>query len=106
MMKNEQDNHQKQMTELIKNRDDNETKLLIERLKVELAPVQSSEGKLQSPDLTPQLQQLNATLDQIGKQQTNEALMEVMNGLRATVEQLGRPKMIIRDAQGRAQGVQ
>lgn len=106
MMKNEQDNHQKQMTELIKNRDDNETQLLIERLKVELAPVQSSEGKVQSPDLTPQLQQLNATLDQIGKQQTNEALMEVMNGLRATVEQLGRPKMIIRDAQGRAQGVQ
>jgi len=106
LMKNEQDNHQKQMTELLKNRDDNETHKIIEEMKLQMSQMVQPAAKEPSVDLAPQLQQLNATLDQIGKQQTNEALMEVMNGLRATVEQLGRPKMIIRDAQGRAQGVQ
>ena len=106
LMKNEQDNHQKQMTELLKNRDDNDTKKIIEQMKIEMSSMIQPQAKEQAPDLAPQLQQLNATLDQIGKQQTNDALVEVMNGLRATVEQLGRPKMIIRDAQGRAQGVQ
>ena len=109
IMKNEQDNHQKQMTELLKNRDDNETKVLIEEMKAQLASMSeraAAPAQEKQPDFGPQLKELTMVLDQMGKQQTNDALSEVMNGLRATIEHLGRPKMIIRDAQGRAQGVQ
>lgn len=109
IMKNEQDNHQKQMTELLKNRDDNETKVLIEEMKAQLTSMSeraAAPTQEKQPDFGPQLKELTMVLDQMGKQQTNDALSEVMNGLRATIEHLGRPKMIIRDAQGRAQGVQ
>lgn len=109
LIKNEQDNHRAQVVDLLKNRDDNETKVLIEQMKNQLESMATQETSPRSEpqiDLTPQLQQLNATLDQIGKQQTNDALAEVMNGLRATIEHLGRPKMIIRDAQGKTIGVQ
>lgn len=108
LMKNQMDNHQKQMTELIKNRDDNETKILIERMGAQLNSLSEKQESqpAQQLDLTPQLQELNRTLDQLGKQQTNDALAEVMNGLRATIQTLNKPKMIIRDAQGNAQGIQ
>lgn len=111
MMNNEADNRQKQMTELLKNRDDNETKVLIEEMKGHLTSMQETMTQkggreTQPPDLTPQLHQMQQYLDQIGKQQTNDALTSVMDGLRATIETLNKPKMIIRDAQGKAQGIQ
>lgn len=99
LMKNQQDNHQKQMTELIKNKDDNETKMMLEQIKSQLSE------KSQGPDLTPQLQDLNVALTAIGQNKTNEALSEVMNGLRATIETMNRPKTIIRDESGKAQGI-
>lgn len=107
MMKNEADNHQRQTTELLKNRDDNQTKLLIEQMKAELNTiVQPSQPSQPMPDLTPQLQQLTQVLDQMGRQKTDDALTEVMMGLRATIASLNKPKMLIRDAQGKAQGIQ
>lgn len=36
-MNNERDNHQRQVTEVLKNRDDNETKLIVERMKAALS---------------------------------------------------------------------
>lgn len=106
MMKNEADNHQRQTTELLKNRDDNQTKLFIEQMKAELNTMaQPSQSSQPMPDLTPQLRQLTQVLDQMGKQRTDDALTEVMTGLRATIEQLNRPKTIIRDQSGRAQGI-
>lgn len=56
---NDNNNRQKQMTEVLKNRDDNETKLLIEKLKTSLAG-QELDGELQS--------------------QTIELLKEILNG--------------------------
>ena len=107
MMRNEQDNHQKQMTELLKNRDDNDTKMMIEEMKAQLNQMQQKPVETEkTPDMTPMLKELQMTLDQLGKQQTNDALAEVMNGLRATIEHLGKPKMIIRDQAGRAAGIQ
>lgn len=110
VMNNTADNRQKQMTELLKNRDDNETKIIIEQMTQQLTAFSEKQATAapqeKQVDLTPQLQQLNQTLDQLGKQQTNDALVEVMNGLRATVEHLGRPKMLIKDQQGKTLGIQ
>lgn len=106
LMKNDSDNHQKQVTELLKNRDDNDTKKLIEEMKLQLTSLSETQTSANAPDISGQLNQLTQVLDQVGKQQTNDALAEVMNGLRATIEHLGKPKMIIRDAQGKAQGIQ
>lgn len=105
LMNNKADNHQKQMTELLKNRDDNETKIAIEQMSKQLESI-SQVAPPEPVDITPQLQQLNQILSQMGKDQTNNALGEVMNGLRATIETLNKPKMLIRDAQGKAQGIQ
>jgi len=105
MMRNEQDNHQKQMTELLKNRDDNETKKFIEQMKQELSSLPQQTAP-QQPDLAPQLQQLNMMLNHLGSQQTNEALTSVMDGLRATVETLNKPKMLIKGPDGKTIGVQ
>jgi len=52
------------------------------------------------------LQQVQMMLDQLGKQQTNDALGEIMLALKATVEQIGRPKTVVRDKQGKVIGVQ
>lgn len=105
LLKNEMDNHQKQMTELLKNRDDNETKIAIEQMSQQLNAM--TEQAPQEPvDLTPHLEQMNQILSQMGKDRTNDALGEVMNGLRATIETLNKPKTIVRDAQGKAQGIQ
>jgi len=104
LMANEQNNHQKQMTELLKNRDDNETKIAIEQMSQQLNAL-STQAPQEQIDITPQLQALNQTLSQLGKDQTSNALGEVMNGLRATIETLNKPKTIIRDAQGKAQGI-
>lgn len=108
IMKNEQDNHQKQMTELLKNRDDNDTKMAIAQLTEQFKSMQTSltEKPEQAPDLTPHLKQLQMMLDQIGKSQTNDALGEVINGLRVTMEHLSKPKMLIKDQQGRTVGIQ
>jgi len=95
LMKNEQDNHQKQMTDLIKNRDDNETKVLIAQMSKQLeamTQVKPPESPIASQvDLTPQIEQLNGLLDQLGKQQTSDALAETMNSLKAMVEGLSQP---------------
>lgn len=102
MMKNEADNHQKQMTELLKNRDDNETKIAIEQMSQQLNSITET-GQV---DITPHLEQMNELLTQIGKRETDNALASVMQGLQATIQTLNKPKTIIRDAQGKAQGIQ
>lgn len=108
LLRNRQDNEQHQMTELLKNHEDNQTQIFIERMKQELAPMlqQQSAPQPQGPDLTVQMQQMQSYLDQLGKAQTNDALAAVVDGLRATIETMNKPKTLIRDASGRAQGIQ
>lgn len=91
LIRNQQDNHQHQMTELLKNHEDNQTQVFIERMKQELAPV--IEGQTVRPveasggsNTGAQLQQVQMMLDQLGRQQTDDALGTIMNDLRATIE--------------------
>jgi hypothetical protein len=115
LMKNEQDNHQHQITELLKNRDDNETKLMIANLQDQMKGMQesmitASETKSETPettDLAPQLEQMNKLLGEIHQAKTNEALQTVMGGLQAVISELGRPKTtkIMRDDNGNMAGM-
>jgi hypothetical protein len=103
---NEQDNKQKQMTELLKNHEDNQTNLFIAQMKEQLASFQQQPAVEPSgPDTSAQLQQVQTMLEQLSKQQTNDSLSAIMQGLQATVEHLGKPKMIVRDGSGKAIGV-
>jgi hypothetical protein len=104
IMKNEQDNRQHQMTELLKNRDDNQTQIIIEKLKQSMAEIAPSAEP--APDMGPQLKELQSALDRISQDKTHDALTSVMQGLQETMKQLSAPKMLIRDAQGKAQGIQ
>lgn len=106
LMKNEQDNEQKQMTELIKNYQDNLTQLQL-ALQAQQSQVEdlSSRGQPAPPDLTPQVEQLNAMLAQVEKQRGQDALVTVTQGLQAVIESLNRPKMIVEDENGRPIGI-
>lgn len=104
---NEQDNKHHQMTELLKNHEDNQTEIFIAQMKEQLASIQQPAVSPESsgPDNSAQLQQVQMMLDQLSKQQTNDSLSAIMQGLQAAVEHLGKPKMIIRDQQGKVTGV-
>lgn len=107
LMKNEQDNRTHQITELLKNRDDNQTNLLIAQLKEAMVPA-ATEGApvAEAPDFGPMMKQMQDMLGEIHKAKTNDALTATVEGLRAMMEQLGRPKTIIKDAAGRPIGIQ
>ena len=94
------------MTELLKNRDDNETKMQIamqegfNQLRTQLSqPQQSSNSQV---DLTPHIEKMQSLLDQIGQSKTNDALASVVQGLQATIQTLSQPRRttLEHDAQG------
>lgn len=105
MQKNEADNRQHQMTELLKNRDDNETAIQTKLMELQ-AQVSAPPPAAELPDFTPMMKQMQDMLGQIHAAKTNDALTTVVDGLRATMEHLGRPKMLIKDAAGKTIGVQ
>ena len=105
LQKNEADNQQHQMTELLKNRDDNETAIQLKLLELQ-QKVEAPAAPMEQPDFTPMLKEMQDMLGAIEKAKTNDALTSVVDGLRATMEQLNRPKMIIKDASGKAIGIQ
>ena len=114
LQKNEADNHQRQITDLLKNRDDNDTnyRIAMEKLMQDSqAAMQEGFAALQQEpmpqpvdDLAPQMQQLQQMLDQMGKQQTNDALGAVVQGLQATLEAVHAPRRSVleRGPDGRA----
>lgn len=87
LMKNESDNKQHQETEIIKNLQDNVTQMQIALKQAQEAP----KAEQQSVDFTPQIEQLNAALSKVEQQKSNDALTAVVDGLRATIEHLGKP---------------
>lgn len=106
LRKNESDNQQHQMTELLKNRDDNETAIQLKLLELQ-QKVEAPPAPAEAPDFTPMLKEMQDMLGAIEKAKTNDALVTVVDGLRATMEQLGRPKMLIKDpTTGKTIGVQ
>jgi predicted class III extradiol MEMO1 family dioxygenase len=103
MMKTHADNQQKQITELLKNRDDNETAKIIEMMK---------EGNKTSLDNQAQQDATNST----GQSEVSTALQmmqgmmqqhgDLINGLHGTMKQLASPKILVKDAQGKIIGAQ
>ncbi len=105
LIKNKQDNERAQMVDLLKNHEDNQTRILIEQMG-KVAEQVSASSQPKAPDMEGQMKQLQQMLDQISKDKTNDALAGVLQGLQVTMQTLNAPKMIIRDAKGKAVGVQ
>ena len=111
--KNNADNRQHQMTELLKNRDDNQTQVIIAQMKAELDSMRQAQESFHQnmASTVPQqddsaMKEMQRLLGEIKDAKTNEALGTVMQGLQATISSLNRPKMIIEDANGKPIGVQ
>jgi len=102
LINNRADNSQRQITELLKNRDDNETKLQL-ALKEGFASMQT---QVPQADLTPHIEKMQGLLDQISQSKTNDALASVMQGLQATIQTIGQPRRttLEHDATGRPIG--
>lgn len=87
LLKNKQDNEQHQMTELLKNLQDNMTQLRTAQQAA--APA--------APDFAPQIEQLNRALFDVERSRSNDALAAVMEGLRATIGSMNRPRVAEED---------
>lgn len=115
--RNEADNFQKQVTELLKNKDDNDTALLLEQMKQQLASMQDvvaqavsgREQTEQAVDTTPIMAQLQETLKHSIEAQKNDdhraAIMGIMQSIQGLHEHLAKPKMIIKGPDGKPIGI-
>jgi hypothetical protein len=103
MMKNEADNRQKQITELIKNRDDNETAKFIEMMKQGIQTSLDDKAQQDTTNTTGQseisaaLQMMQGMMQQHG---------DLISGIHGTMKQLASPKVLVKDAQGKIIGAQ
>jgi len=82
LMKNDADNKQKQITELLKNRDDNQTAVLIAQLKEQLTAVSPQQPQQDNS----MLQEMQKMLGELQKAKTDDALSAVMQGLSSLIE--------------------
>jgi hypothetical protein len=115
--RNDQDNRMSQMTELLKNKDDNDTAVILEAMKQQMASMQESLAQAESgrtqtaemADTAPIMKQLQETLkhsQEAQKQDDHRAAMtSIMEGLKGVTEHLAKPKMIIKDENGKAIGI-
>ena len=100
------------MTDLLKNRDDNETKMQIamqqgfQQLREQLTQQPAQPATQPQIDLSPHVEKMQSLLDQIGQSKTNDALATVVQGLQATIQTLNQPRRTVleRDAQGKPIG--
>lgn len=111
LLKNESDNKQHQLTELLKNHEDNQTEFRIAMLS-RMAEVETAAKAPLSIEMDPatdtsaQVEEMRRLLEQIRSEKTNDALVATIEGLRATIETMNRPKTIIHDSSGRPTGIQ
>lgn len=111
MQKNEADNRQHQMTELLKNRDDNETALQLKLLELqgkvdEMSSATPSTPVVEPPDFSPMLKEMQKMLSDIEKAKTNDALTATVEGLRTVMAQMNAPTELVRHPQtGKAIGL-
>ena len=85
MQKNEADNKQHQMTELLKNRDDNETAIKLKLMELQ-ERVEAAPQQVEAPDMTPMVQEMQRLLSDIEKAKSNEALGTVIQGLQSVIQ--------------------
>lgn len=100
-MRNEQDNKAHQITELLKNRDDNETKMQLEMLRQQLSQLSQTAPV---PDFAPIMGDMQRMLGEIEKAKTGDALTTTMESLRELITHINSPTEVIRDEKGRAIG--
>lgn len=133
MAKNDADNRQKQMTELLKNHEDNQTNLVIAQMKEQMASqaqvfqakmdaqtqamqmMQQSQQAKQAEsdkaakqpaiDLAPQVKQIEDLLTKLQREKMDNALGTVVEGLKTAITTMGAPKRIMRDGDGKAIGI-
>ena len=105
IMKNDADNRQHQMTELMKNRDDNETALQLKLLELQNKVDSVQNNVPQMPDISPMMAEMQNMLSQIEKAKTGDALTATMDGLRAVMQQMNAPTELIKDGQGKTIGM-
>lgn len=84
LMKNDADNRQHQLTELLKNRDDNDTQLMIAQLKEHFASQQPPQGG-EPKQNDAMLKQMQEMLNKIQEAKTNDALTATVEGLRQLI---------------------
>lgn len=112
LMNNRADNTQSQITELLKNRDDNETKMQIavragfEKMQQTMQQASAQPQTNNAAELTPHIEKMQALLDQMNQSKTSDALATVMQGLQATIQAVGQPRRttLEHDAAGRPIG--
>lgn len=78
--KNDADNQQKQMTELLKNRDDNQTQVIIAQMKEQLSAMQPQ--VTEQPQNDAMLKEMQRMLGEIEKAKTGDALTTTVEALR------------------------
>lgn len=113
LLKNQADNHQKQTTELLKNRDDNATNLKIAMEKLQISMQESlvkvsqdTKLKAEEQQFTHQLEKLQLLLSQIGQEKSENALSQVLTTLSGSIEALSKPRQVVRGPDGKVTGVQ
>ena len=107
LQKNEADNRQHQLTELLKNHEDNQTAILLKQIEGMLKPAEGTAAPAPGmPDFGPMVQEMQKMLTEIHQAKTNDALSATVEGMRALMEQMARPKRIVRGPDGKALGVE
>jgi hypothetical protein len=106
-----------QLTELLKNKDDNDTAVILEAMKQQMASMQESltqaeSGRTQTAemaDTAPIMKQLQETLKHSQEAQKNDdhrtAIQGIMQSIQGLHQQLAKPKMIIRGPDGKPMGI-
>lgn len=113
LIKNQMDNHQKQTTELLKNRDDNATNLKIAMEKLQTSMQESlvkvsqdTKLKAEEQQFSHQLEKLQLMLSQMGQEKSENALSQVLATLSGSIEALSKPRQVVRGPDGKVTGVQ
>ena len=97
------------MTELLKNRDDNETAMQMKLMELQNAMAegfsQVSSTKTDVPDNSGMVAEMQSLLGQIEKAKTNEALGTIMESLHGMMATMSAPTELVRGADGKAIGM-
>jgi len=105
LQRNEADNKQHQMTELMKNRDDNETAIQLKMLELQNQVASIPNALPEVPDFSPMLKQMQDMLGQLEKAKTGDALTATVDGLRAVMQHMNTPTELIRGPDGKTIGM-
>jgi len=97
LQKNEADNRQHQMTELMKNRDDNETDIRKTLMEIHGKLSETPQPVQQESSFEPMFKEMQTMLSQIKEAKTNESLDALMRGMDTMMSHMNAPTELIKD---------